>query len=205
MIWFVLENYLCLNKNVCILGTYPSLSDQDLFSLFKKGDRDAYTEIYTRYSTPLYAHVLSRLSDREEAKDIVHELFAYLWVNRTKIVIQTQLSSYLYKAIRNRVINVLAHREVATNYIHSLEFANNREHTDDLVRQNQLAELIEKEINFLPSRMREVFLLSKRGYLSNREIADKLQISELTVKKQMTNALKLLRSRLSTFRCLFFF
>lgn len=184
---------------------YRNLSDSVLFSLYKEGDRRAYTEIYNRYSGALYAHALKRLNDREEAKDVIQELFTYLWLHRRKITIQTQLSGYLYKATRNRVINILAHREVANYYIDSLELLNNQGHTDDLVRQNQLAELIEKEINFLPSKMREVFLLSRKRYLSHCEIAEELQISELTVKKQVANALKMLRTRLSPFmRCLLF-
>jgi RNA polymerase sigma-70 factor (ECF subfamily) len=188
--------------------TYRNLSDQDLFCLLKEGDCRAYTEVYNRYSESLYAHVLKRLNDREEAKDVIQELYANIWANKEKIVIQGQLSSYLYKSVRNRVINILAHKEVATNYIDSLEqeIPNYKEQTDYLIRQNQLAELIEKEINFLPSKMREVFTLSRKRYLTHREIADKLNISELTVKKQVTNALKILRSRLDLFiRCFFFF
>lgn len=177
---------------------YRNLSDQELFCLLKEGNRCAYTEIYNRYSAPLYAHALKRLNDREEAKDIIQELYAYLWANRENITLQGQLSGYLYKAIRNRVVNVYAHREVATSYIDSLgqDIPNCKEHTDYLIRENQLANLIEKEINFLPSKMREVFILSKRRYLSNREIANELNISEGTVKKQVANALKILRTRL---------
>src|SRR4051794_27471188 len=110
--------------------TYRNLSDSVLFSLYKEGNRGAYTEIYNRYSGALYAHALKRLNDREEAKDVIQELFTYLWLHRRKITIQTQLSGYLYKATRNRVINILAHREVANYYIDSVELLNNQGHTD---------------------------------------------------------------------------
>jgi RNA polymerase sigma-70 factor (ECF subfamily) len=183
---------------------YRNLSDQDLFCLLQEGDCRAYTEIYNRYSESLYAHALKRLNNREEAKDIIQELYTYIWVNRAKISIQGRISSYLYKATRNRVINVLAHREVATNYIVSLEqeIPNYKEHADYLIRENQLAGIIEREISFLPSKMKEVFILSRKRYLSNREIAHELNISELTVKKQVANALKILRSRLDVLiRC----
>lgn len=184
---------------------YKNNSDQDLLTLLKEGDHQAYTELYNRYSGLLYAHVLRRLNDREEAKDIIHELFTYLWVNRSIIEIQGQLSGYLYTSVRNRVIKVVSHKVVASKYIDIQQLKNHCNFSSDyLIRENQLKDIIEKEINSLPPRMQEVFILSRRGYLTHKEIACELNISELTVKKQVTNALKLLRTRLDLFVKLFF-
>jgi RNA polymerase sigma-70 factor (ECF subfamily) len=68
-----------------------------------------------------------------------------------------------------------------------------------------MEELIEKEIATLPPKMREVFELSRKANLNYREIAEKLNISDNTVKKQMSNALKILRSRLGVIFDLFFY
>ena len=65
--------------------------------------------------------------------------------------------------------------------------------------------LIEKEIAALPPKMREIFELSRKANLNYREIADRLNISDKTVKKQMSNALKILRSRLGVLFDLFFY
>lgn len=176
---------------------YRDYSDHVLLNLLKDGNHHAYTELYNRYSGILYAHALRRLNDREEAKDIIHEIFTYLWVNRSTIEIQGHISGYLYTSVRNRVIKVVAHQTVASKYIDVQQFKiPNSFSSDYLIRENQLKDLIEKEIGSLPPRMREVFNLSRKGYLTHREIACELNISELTVKKQMTNALKLLRTRL---------
>ena len=67
-----------------------------------------------------------------------------------------------------------------------------------------MEELIEKELAALPPKMREVFELSRKANLNYREIAEKLNISDNTVKKQMSNALKILRSRLGVVFDLFF-
>lgn len=179
---------------------YKNNTDQTLVTLFKEGDHKAYSELYDRYSGVLYAHVLRRLNDREEAKDIVHELFTYLWVNRETIQIYGQFSGYLYTSVRNRVIKVIAHKTVVSRYV---DVENLRKHkslpSDFLIRENQLKRLIEKEVDALPPRMREVFVLSRESYLTHKEIACQLNISELTVKKQMSNALKVLRTRLGLF------
>src|SRR5690606_18562664 len=77
--------------------------------------------------------------------------------------------------------------------------------TDGPLREKELSEIIEREINSLPSKMREVFLLRRREYLTHVEIAERLNISQQTVAKQITNALKILRVKLNRFILFFFF
>ncbi|WP_316791830.1 RNA polymerase sigma-70 factor [Pedobacter frigoris] len=188
------------------MSDYNTFSDWELTSLLKVGDRMAYTEIYKRYTGVLYRHAFSKLHDREEAKDAVQELFAVLWSKRADIFISTTLSGYLYSAIRNRVLNAISHKKVASDYVVSLqEFAGKEESiTDHLVRERELANLIEKEISNLPDKMREVFELSRKANLSHREIAQKLDLSEKTVKNQVNNALKILRVKLGSLFFLIF-
>lgn len=186
---------------------YTELSDLDLFALLKKGNKDSYEEIYNRYKILIYLHAYKMLQDEEEAKDMVQELFANLWSQRAELKIESSLSGYLYKAVRNRVLDRIARAKVEQRYIESLQnFAQTQTYfTDHLVREKELKALIEKEIATLPTKMRLVFELSRKEHLSHREIADKLQISEATVKKQINNALKVLRVRLGAFTFLAFF
>lgn len=185
---------------------YLYYSDENLFSLLKLGDHDAFTEIYNRYSGILYAHILKRLQDSEEAQDIIHELFAYLWNKRKDIQITTSLSGYLYTSVRNRVIKVIAHKDIASRYydFHQYSFDSMKCSTDYLVREKQLSEIIEKEISALPNRMREVFELSRFQHLTHKEIAEELNITELTVRKQVNKALRILRIKLGLFIVFFF-
>ncbi|RYE19270.1 MAG: RNA polymerase sigma-70 factor, partial [Sphingobacteriales bacterium] len=173
-------------------------SDHDLVSLLREGNKEAYTEIYNRYKWLLHTHAYKKTGDRDTAADIIQELFATLWTKREDIYLTSTLSAYLYTAIRNRIINIIEHRQVESKYIDSLaEFAGGYiAGTDHLIREKQLNELIEREIAALPPKMREVFELSRKSYLTHVEIADRLNISEQTVKKQITNALKILRVRL---------
>lgn len=180
---------------------YTELADLDLFALLKKGNKHSYEEIYHRYKKLIYLHAYKMLQDEEEAKDIVQELFTQLWSRRAELQVESSLSGYLYTAARNRVLDRIARGKIEKKYIASLQnFAETDTHiTDHLVREKELKLLIEKEIASLPAKMRLVFELSRKEYLSHREIADKLQISEATVKKQINNALKVLRVRLGAF------
>lgn len=78
-----------------------------------------------------------------------------------------------------------------------MDFANQyTEATDHQIRERQLALKIEREISFLPEKMRQIFELHRKEHLTYKEIAEQLDISDKTVKKQVSNALHILRQRL---------
>lgn len=186
--------------------TYQMHSDDELFALLSNNDHGAYTEIYNRYSGILYIHAYRRLKDREEARDLIHELFTVLWVKREQLILKTALSAYLFKAVRNRVIDLVAHKKHEAVYTSSLDdnWESDSIDTDHAVRMRDLNKVIDKEIDALPEKMRLVFNLSRKGCLSHKEISDKLEISELTVRKQINNALKILKPKLTRFLMLLF-
>ena len=186
---------------------YNQFSDFELILRLKEDDESAFTEIYERYKWVLYSHAYKKLKNREEAKDVIQELFSGLWTKRNVINLNANLSGYLYTAMRNKILNVIAHQQVADKYIDSLEAytSQNSFLTDHLIREKQLAMQIEQEIDSLPPKMKALFLLSRKEYLSHREIACKMEISEETVKRQMKNALKTLRLKLGIFSFFLFF
>ncbi|WP_230383794.1 RNA polymerase sigma factor [Pedobacter endophyticus] len=187
-------NYLC-DKS---MHPYHLCSDRELALLLTKGNEQAFTEVYNRFYGLLFIHASKRLNDDEEAKDVVHQLFESLWLKRAQIDPDGNLSAYLYTAVRNRVLDVFAHQKVENKYVDSLQHFMDQDHvrTDHRVRERQMAALIEQEIDALPPKMREIFILSRKANKTHREISEELGLSELTVKTQVKNALRILRSRL---------
>lgn len=177
---------------------YNAISDEDLVLLLNNGDRLAFTQIYERYKYLLYVHALRRLRNEAEAEDLIHDLFATIWNRHETLNLKGSLQGYLYTAVRNRIFKLMAHKNVESEYISSFHQAiePTANITDYLVREAQMAAMIEKEIAALPPKMREVFELSRKQHLSHKEIAEQLNISEQTVSKQVTNALKILKTRL---------
>jgi RNA polymerase sigma-70 factor (ECF subfamily) len=180
---------------------YSKYTDDELTELLRLKDHGAFTEIYDRYMGLLYLHALKMVKDEHEAEDIIHELFVALWVNAIEITINITLSAYLYRAVKNKVLNVFAHQKIRETYLESLqEYINaGNWNTDESVRARELAFQIEKEVAVMPSKMREVFELSRVAGLSHKEISDRLNISDKTVKKQINNALKILRLKINMF------
>lgn len=172
-----------------------------MVSLLKEGDATAYAEIYDRYKGPLYIHAFNLLRDREEAKDILQQVFVNLWANREHLEVKSQFAGYLYTTVKNKILKFIAHQAVESKYIASLaDFAANGEClTDHKVRENQLWAIIDREVASLPEKMRIAFELSRKNNMSHKEIAEQLDISEKTVKNQVNGALKVLRVKLGMF------
>lgn len=177
------------------------IPDDELLLLFKAGDRCAYEQIYQRYWAIMYVYARKILADEDDAQDIIQEVFTYLWHKGTELTIKTSLSLYLYTSVRYRIFDLLDHRKVRTDYKAYLQqFIKEGEYiTDDQLRERELVAVIEKEVAALPPKMREMFEMSRNEGLSHKEIADKLGVSDLTVKKQVSNAVKILKGKLRVF------
>lgn len=179
------------------MNSFNTISDRDLINLVVTGDHDAFTEIFKRYNRLLYVHAYKMLNDKERARDVVQEVFIFLWDNKHSLYEKSNFSGFLYTITKNRILDIIAHQKVELKYRSSLVSILDRseESTDHLLRDNHLKHLIEREIGYMPSKMREVFELSRNQYLSHKEIAMKLNLSEKTVRNQMNNALRILRTR----------
>lgn len=181
------------------------VSDEELVTLLRAGNQNAYTEIYNRYKGVLLIHAYKKLGSFEEAKDIVQDMFSWLWSERKNFPETQNISGYLYTIVRNRVLNAIEHKKVISKYAESFAtFAKEHENVTDLVvDEAEMRRLIDREIEALPPKMKEVFILSRRGQLSYKEIAEHLDISEFTVKNHIKAALKILRVKLGLVAFLF--
>ncbi len=200
MLGFKLNYFLHSFNHSNQMHTYKSLTDNELFILLQGGDKCAFEEIYERFNGLLYIYACKMVADREDARDIVQEIFIYLWSN-PNIKIKSELSSYLYTAVRYKIFDWLDRNKTKSNYLTSLQaFANEGScETDNYIREKEFASIIEKEISLLPAKMRLIFEMSRQQHLTQKEIAEILHLSDKTVKKQMSNALKVLRLKLTSF------
>lgn len=177
---------------------YNSFSDAELVAYIRNGDESAFTEIYNRYKGILIVHAYKKLGDFEEAKDVIQEMFTTFWNKRESIPPIENISGYLYTITKNKVLDTIAHKKIVSRYADSLSDFMDKGifETDILVREKELTKIIEREIEALPPKMREVFILSRQLNLSHKEISKQLSISQDTVKYHVKTALKVLRVKL---------
>ncbi|MDR6733526.1 MULTISPECIES: RNA polymerase sigma-70 factor [unclassified Sphingobacterium] len=168
--------------------------------------RQLFTQLYEENWGKLYVHVFRMLDDQDEARDIVQEIFTNLWDRMERLEIVHSYHAYLYRSARNLVINRIANQDVGRKYDNYLQHAvpTFEVMPDELLREKELAEQIDKAIERLPRKMALIFRKSRFEQRSYREIAAELDISEQTVKKQIYNALTVLRKKIRTIFIFFY-
>lgn len=180
------------------MAAYSTLSDVDLTALLQTGDNAAFLEIYDRYKGLLLAYAYRKLQNKQEAQDVVQDIFISLWEKRENFVLKTYLSGFLYKSVLNKILDIWKHNKVVAEHLelHKFEIDVDATGTDFLIREKEIATMIEKEIAAMPPRMREVYELKYKQYLSTKNISAKLGISEHTVSNHLKNASSHLKERL---------
>jgi RNA polymerase sigma-70 factor (family 1) len=181
--------------------SYTQLEDSELTDLIRKGDEAAFAEIYQRHWMVMYNHALKMLGNEEDARDVIQELFTTLWTKAEHIQSSINLSGYLFVTLRNKIIDLIHRRRTEAKYLDSLAaFA--VEHTNETlaeITEKELMQALDLEIEKLPPKMRVIFEMRVKQHKSYKEIADVLNISDKTVKKQVSNAIKIIKPKLHSF------
>jgi RNA polymerase sigma-70 factor (family 1) len=173
--------------------------DDQLLILLKEDDKGAFDLIYNRYWEQLFLYVAKVVADKDDAKDIVQEVFVSLWFRRLDLDYIFSLRAYLFTAARYKGLTYIKDNINKNKYLDSLKlfFDEEGDSSSQQVEANELSMLIDVEVAGLPAKMREVFILSRKENLSHKLISEKLMISDKTVKKQINNVLKHLRLKLA--------
>lgn len=178
-------------NNGTAVFSYHELTDLELTALLKQGDREAFNQIYHRYAEYLYQYALNILRDEDECTDAVQDVFVWLWENKKKVNV-TVLKGYLLAAVKYKLTRLIQSSKRRAEIL-ALNPLQEETFIEDSLEIKELKHAIQEFVLVLPERARRIFEMSRNEYLSNKEIALRLGISEKTVENQMTIVLKKLR------------
>lgn len=161
------------------------------------------SRLFEHYSKPLFYYAV-KFVDEQAAKDVVQDVFVKLWTDR-HLQISKSLDGLLFTMVRNKCLQYLEKQKIRTNYRQS--FAMRLKEDEILFYTTEASSLIEhelqgelgKNVDSLPDKCREVFLLSRYHGKKNKEIAEELGISIKTVEKHISTAIKMLRAALKDY------
>lgn len=181
-----------------------SSSENLLIERLRLGDEEAFEAIYNQYAESLLIFAESKLYSLEESRDVIQELFLSIWLRRAELRIQSSLKSYLYAMAKNRVIDQIRRNMLKEGYAENMrQISPAFQSLEDELYARELSSNLDLELSRLPDTTREVFRLSRKEGKSNKEIAEQLNLSEQTVKNNISKALKHLRNTLRFFFQLF--
>lgn len=173
--------------------------EKELFEKVKNDDVKAFEALFHHYYGFLCAYAFKYTNNHHAAEEIVQDLFVEIWEKRAQLTIRTSLKSYLFQSVRNRCLNLFQHQKTRTTFAEKFRSEFNPVSDEEFVEIN-LADKIEKAIDSLPEKRREVFRLSREEGLKYREIAQKLNLSIKTVETHMALAIAALRDKLKKYR-----
>jgi len=170
------------------------IKDIDLIDALKKGDAKAYTFLVNQYHHKLCVYAFSLTKDHDLSEDIVQNVFLSIWKKKSNLKDELVIKSYLYKSVYNEFIDQYRKEK----HLLSLE----KKHYDVLSEITEdedenslerLIKLVKKEIENLPPKCKQTFILSRQDGLTNIEIAEFLNVSIKSVEAHITKAFSILR------------
>lgn len=160
---------------------------------------ETFVQAYETYWKDLYTACCHYVDDTALAKEIVQELFISLWEKRERLEVTTSIQTYLFSALKYKVLEHFRKQAVREQYIQYKQHTadHSEQHgPDEQLSFNELRTLLHQIVQSLPERSREVYRLSREEGMSNRSIAKALLISEKSVEGNMTRALGFIRRKL---------
>jgi RNA polymerase sigma-70 factor (family 1) len=177
---------------------YPSTYDEKaLLQKIASGDERAFRRIFDLYRDELYQVALQLTKSFTTAEEATQDVFVGLWVSRAHLIKVDDPRSYLYKILLNRISRYLAidnRQQIIRNAQRFRELYGNT--TEELVAARESQRLIDEAIGQLPPQQKRVYQLSRQEGLTTVEIADQLNITPLTAKSYLRDAMKFIRSHL---------
>jgi RNA polymerase sigma-70 factor (ECF subfamily) len=175
------------------------LEEKYIIAGLKNKDKTIFDFVFSYYYTGLCTYTRRWVNNPDIAEDLVQDFFVRLWTNSSNIEITSSLKSYFFTSVKNRAINHLKHVKIKEKFVVQTINGSTEDYSNWEFTEPELTELIEKGMQKLPPRCREIFILSRFEGKDNGEIAEMLEISKRTVELQISNALKILRTELKDY------
>lgn len=178
-------------------SSYPSVTAAVL-SAFRNGSERAFNEIFTAYDSRLMKYALRICATRLDAEEVVQDVFASLWENRTTIE-GTDITGWLIRVCRNKALKSLRRQVFQVDIAAFPEMPSGHMNPLEQLYYDEIEKYIQEVIHSLPPVRKKIFLLSREEDRSYQQIADELGISVFTVKKQISLALDHLRTTVTPY------
>lgn len=173
------------------------MEEKQILILLKQGDRNAFQELYRQYWQQVYNFGRLYLKSKDAAEEVVQDVFLKVWESREFIREEDNFKGLLFIITRNIIFNQ-SRKNLNEDFYKMTVLAAMEESYDieEEIETKDLKEYIDMLISELPPRRQEIFNLSRKGQKSYKEIAELLNISERTVRNQISEALTFLRKNI---------
>ncbi|HAZ04297.1 MAG: RNA polymerase sigma-70 factor [Bacteroidetes bacterium GWF2_42_66] len=181
-------------------------SENEILQELSAGNKNAFEFLYDTYQLRLYHFAFHYLNDEELSKDIVQDVFSIVWEDHKKFEGVSNVSSWLFTLTKNQCLKKIDHLKVKQKYADILKYRQLNIVQDALteldtspVTFDEINTIVNQTLSILSPQSRQIFEMSRFENLKNREIAEKLSISQKSVEAHITKALKYFKEALKNY------
>jgi len=180
------------------LKSQADISEQAYLAALKNDDIKAFDNLFEEYGKRLYHFAYGYLKSKDDAEEIVQEVFLKVWRNRKQLKPDLSFKAYIFKIAYHQILEILKqiNRRQAYRYEIIDESIFFNDDTNTRLNYQMLLEKVESLIQKLPSRQKEILLKRKKEGIPVKEIATQLGVSPKTVENHLTQALKSIKKDL---------
>ena len=175
------------------------LQDRELVAMVKEGSQEAYELLYLRHVKHLINQCKRFLQCKEEAEDIAHDIFVQIWEKRDTLNPELSFSGYINTLARNSVFYKFRQFDIHSRFAQYIllngQDATNE--TEDTIIDRDYKDLLNRIIESLPPKQKEIFRMNRIDEMSYQEISEALHISVENVRMQISLAIKKIKNHLS--------
>lgn len=154
-------------------------------------------QLFYAYHPGLHWFCVQIVKSPEDADEIVNDAFLVVWERKDELKLDESLRNYLYTIVKNKSLNFLKKKKLDEVHIEEdFQVLSDQHSVIDTIHAKETEQLIFALIDKLPAKCRQIFVLSRKENMSNREIATLMEISEKTVENQITIAIRFIRDGL---------
>lgn len=176
-------------------------SEQEALQKLKEGDEECFRHIYDQYQRRLYGIAFKYLKSKQMAEDAVHDVFIKLWNHRRELDENGSLKGFLFTSVKNHVLNMIRdrNRDVKKNQKYATLKPVKKNNTEAKITLENYQRVFEAGLEELPKGKRKIFNMKMERDVSNKDIAQELDISVNTVKSQYYKASQFIKNHLSKY------
>ena len=166
--------------------------DRELVKLLIDSSQEAFGEIYARFKKQLMFICKQYMRNKADAEDIVHDIFLKLWETRHFLNPELYFSGYLHTITANHIRDKLRHLDVHSTFVNNIlvNTKDSTNETEDVILDHDYTELLNKLIEKLPPKQKEIFRLSRIEGHTYQQIAEELLMPVENVRRYASLATK---------------
>ncbi|SHH91700.1 RNA polymerase sigma-70 factor, ECF subfamily [Flavobacterium sp. CF108] len=180
------------------MSVNSSSNQKQLLDELSKGSERAFTDLYNRYKNVVYSCALKITKSRTLSEEVVQDVFLKIWLKKETLTDIAHFESYIFVVARNHIFSML--KQIAKENTLKSKFNYNDisfDLTDAPLEEEEFTSLLNEIIKQLPPQQQKVYRMAKEEDLNYQQIGELLNISAMTAKKHLAQALKFIRIKLT--------